>query len=317
VFIKAKGQREKGKNAMCLAEIFKLSFTKIIPVVILLKILTSCVGEENISVFHYYDYDHDFPLQDSVRLVEETAQYDLYSVVYYSVHDARVTGLLTIPHDTAVPLPVIIFLHGIKDDKTADYMQLGHKFLVDSGYAVLRIDGANHGERKKFDHTYNFTGGYRFWTRDLLAQTVFDLRRGIDLLQKRDDIDTDRIGYLGISLGGVIGTIFCGVDQRIKVPVIALAGGGLQFVFKFDAFSSEVRNYISIIDPINFVGAISPRPLLMINAENDEVVPPVSSKLLFEKAGEPKKIIWYPTKHREVPQNEVFPEAIHWFRHYL
>ena len=280
-------------------------------------VFAGCLGEENISVFHYYDYDRDFPLQDSLNITSENGQYEMYSVVYYSVHNERVTGLLTIPRSGKAPYPVIIFLHGIKDDKMADYMQVGHQFLVDSGYAVLRIDGANHGERKRYEHKYNSIDGYRFWTRDLLAQTVFDLRRGIDFLEKRENIDANRIGYLGISLGGVIGTIFCGVEERVKVPVVALAGGGLQFVFKFDAFTSEVRNYISIIDPINFVGAIAPRPLLMINAEKDEVVPPMSSKLLFEKAAEPKKIIWYSTKHREVPQGEVYPEAIRWFKQYL
>jgi cephalosporin-C deacetylase-like acetyl esterase len=296
------------KSKPCLGCIFVLVY---------ILILSGCLGEENISIFHYYDYDHDFPLRDSLRLVENNERYDLYESVYYSVHESRVTGLLTIPKTGHAPYPVIIFLHGIKDDKAADYMQLGHQFLVDSGYAVLRIDGANHGNRKTHEHKYNFVTGFRFWTRDLLTQTVFDLRRGIDFLEKRPEIDTKRIGYLGISLGGVIGTVFCGVEERVKVPVIALAGGGLQFVFKFDAFTSDVKNYISIIDPLNFVGAIAPRPLLMINAENDEVVPPLSSRLLYEKAGEPKKIIWYPTKHREVPQADVYPQSIRWFKSYL
>jgi hypothetical protein len=55
----------------------------------------------------------------------------------------------------------------------------------------------------------------------------------------------------------------------------------------------------------------------MINAENDEIVPPLTSKLLFKKAGEPKKIIWYPTTHRQVPQDKVYPEAIRWFKMHL
>lgn len=280
-------------------------------------IIFGCVGEENISVYHYYDYDQEFPLQDSVRLESETEQYRMFYVTYKSFHDATVTGLLTLPKNVEPPFPIILFLHGIKDHKSYDYMELGHQFLVDSRYAILRIDGANHGDRKIHDFKYNFVEGYKFWTRDLIAQTVFDLRRGIDFLEKRKEIDKERIGFLGISLGGVIGTIFCGVDTRIKVPVIALAGGGLQFIFKYDAFTSEAKNYVSIIDPINFVGGISPRPLLMINAENDEVVPPMTSKLLFEKADEPKKIIWYPTKHREIPQNEVYPQAIRWFKEHL
>ena len=278
---------------------------------------SGCIGEENISVYHYYDYDQDFPLQDSVRIESETEQYLMYYVIYESFHDATVTGLLTVPKNVEAPVPVIVFMHGIKDHKSYDYMNLGHQFFVDSGYAVLRIDGANHGDRKKYNFKYNFVDGYKFWTRDLIAQTVFDLRRSIDFLEKREEIDDKRIGFLGISLGGVIGTIFCGVDKRVKVPVIALAGGGLQFIFEYDAFTSEAKNYVSIIDPINFVGGISPRPLLMINAENDEVVPPLTSKLLFKKASEPKKIVWYPTKHREVPQDKVYPEAIRWFKEHL
>jgi dienelactone hydrolase len=266
--------------------------------------LSACLQQESISVYHYYDYDHDFPLQDSLRLLDDNDQYRLYYLTYTSFHDAEVTGLLTIPKTIRIPLPVVKFHHGIKDDKNADYMQNGHHFLVDSGYAVLRIDAANHGDRKKREHKYNFTEGYRFWTRDLLAQTVFDLRRAVDYLETRAEIDQKRIGFLGISLGGMIGTVFCGVDQRVKVPVIALAGGGLQFVFKFAAFSDETKNYISII-------------LFLINAQHDEVVPPMTSKLLFEKADEPKKIIWYPTRHREVPQDQVFPEAIRWFKKYL
>jgi fermentation-respiration switch protein FrsA (DUF1100 family) len=118
-------------------------------------------------------------------------------------------------------------------------------------------------------------------------------------------------------VGGVIGTVFCGVDKRIKVPVIALAGGGLNFIFKFDALDSEILTYTSIIDPINFVEMISPRPLLMLNAEKDEVIPPMTTKLLYQKADEPKKIIWYPTKHREVPQDIVYPEGIRWFKKHL
>jgi len=62
---------------------------------------------------------------------------------------------------------------------------------------------------------------------------------------------------------------------------------------------------------------ISPRPLLMINAENDEVIPPVTSKLLFKKANKPKEIIWYPTKHRSLPIDKAYPDGIRWFNNYL
>ena len=83
------------------------------------------------------------------------------------------------------------------------------------------------------------------------------------------------------------------------------------------ALSEDVKDYLSIIDPINFVTMIHPRPLLMINASNDEIVPPITSRLLYNKAKDPKEIIWYPTKHRELPIDKAYPDGIRWFNKYL
>ena len=281
-------------------------------------LLISCGKEEPcLPLARYYDYDRHFPLEDSLRLEQETDKYVMFYVTYRSFHDAVVTGLLTIPKNVPQPMPAIIFVHGIGDHKQADYMQVGHKYLVDSSFAVLRIDVANHGDRKVHDYKYDFVSGYRYWTRDVVAQTVFDLRRAVDFLSGRPEIDSTRIGYFGISFGGIIGTVFCGVDERVKVPVIALAGGGFNLAFKFKALSSETRIYLSIMDPINFVDRIAPRPLLMLNAEKDEIVPPLMTKAMFRKAGEPKRIVWYPTRHRKIPLDEAFPEAVRWFKKHL
>ena len=280
-------------------------------------ILFNCGGRQSLPIENYYDYDRSFPLEDSLRFEKQTDQYTMYNVTYRSFHDAIVTGLLTIPKTVSTPMPAIIFVHGIGDSKTVDYMQAGNQYLVDAGYAVLRIDIANHGDRKIHDYKYDFTDGYRYWTRDIVAQTVFDLRRAIDFLSTRPQIDSTRIGYFGISFGGMIGTIFCGVDKRIKVPVIALAGGGFNLAFKFKALSKETSIYLSIMDPINFVAKISPRPLLMINASKDDIVPPMMTKAMYRKAKNPKKIIWYPTKHRQIPLDKAFPEAVGWFEKYL
>ena len=152
---------------------------------ILLSFLISCAGKQEIAIDRYYDYDFNFPLDDSVRVQKETDQYVMHYVTFRSFHDAVVTGLLTIPKNVTVLAPVVIFVHGIGDFKDRDYMELGHQYLVDSSYAVFRIDIANHGDRKTRDYDYDFVKGYRYWTRDVVAQTVFDLRRSIDFLKTR------------------------------------------------------------------------------------------------------------------------------------
>jgi len=285
-------------------------------VVVTLLILNSCVSKNELPVVKYYDYDHSLPLNDSVTLVDSDDNLTQYRVTFTSVHDKEVTGLLSIPKSTE-PLPIVILLHGLGDRKTVDYIEAGHKYFIDSGYAVLRIDIANHGDRKKYDYEFQLTEGYRYWTRDLVSQTVFDLRRSIDFLQKRPEIDSERIGFFGISLGGIIGTIFSGVDERVKVPIITLAGGNLSLMFGVDAVSEDIKDFFSIIDPINFVQHISPRPLLMINAEKDEVIDPLTTKMLFRKAKAPKEIIWYPSYHRNLPIDKAYPAGVEWFNRYL
>jgi cephalosporin-C deacetylase-like acetyl esterase len=279
--------------------------------------LCSCGGVTSLPVTKYYEYDRDLPLLDSVRKVTDTTNYSLSFLTYHSVHDYRVTGLLSLPSKGEEPFPTIILMHGLGDSKTVDYVEAGNQYLLEAGYAVLRLDISNHGDRFKYDYDFDVIGGYRYWTRDMITQTVFDLRRAVDFIQTRKELDQDRIGYFGVSLGGIIGTIFCGVDERIKVPVIVLAGGNLNLMFGKKALSDSTKDYLSIIDPVNYVSKISPRPLLMINAENDDVIPPLTSRLLFKAAKNPKEIIWYPSKHHDLPVDKAYQQGIQWLDEHL
>ncbi len=292
-------------------------FHKIFIISVIFSVLISCGSKQEFSVYKYYNYDQNLPLKDSIRLLKDTTNFQLSYVTFESVRNQNVTALLTVPKTSTGPYPVIILMHGLGDRKTVDYIETGNDYFLKSGYAVFRLDIANHGDRKIDDYDFSFTDGYRYWSRDIIIQTVFDLRRAVDFIQTRKDLDAERIGYFGISLGGIIGTVFCGVEPRVKVPVITLAGGGMHLMFGMDALSDDTKDYLSMIEPNNFVEKIAPRPLLMINAENDDIVPPMMSKLMFKKANEPKDIIWYPSKHHDIPIDKVYPDGIRWFQKYL
>ncbi|MCF6223235.1 MAG: acetylxylan esterase [Flavobacteriaceae bacterium] len=280
-------------------------------------ILTSCGTAEALPVAKYYEYDRDIPLKDSIKLIQNNENSKLYSLTYRSVHNKKVSGLLSIPKNASKPLPVIILLHGLGDSKTVDYIEYGNDFFTKKNYAVLRIDISNHGDRMENKYEFDFTGKNKYWTRDIISQTVFDLRRAVDFIYSRKDLDNNKIGFFGISLGGITGTIFTGVDDRVKVPVLVISGGQLNLLYGKKALSSNAKDYTSIIEPKNFVAKISPRPLLMINAENDEIVPPMMSKLLYKKAKKPKNIIWYPAKHHTIPLEKVYQDGYDWFNKYL
>lgn len=285
--------------------------------ILLCFLVTACLTKREISLEEYYKYDHGLPLNTTIAKMNDSSEVEMYNIEFSSIHNKKVNALLTLPRGKTGPVPVIILLHGLGDRKTVDYIEFGHQYFINHGYAVMRIDIANHGVRKENDYKFDLTGDLRYLTRDIIVQTVFDLRRSVDFLETHSDIDPNRIGYYGISLGGIIGTVFCSVDNRVKVPVIALAGGNLNLMFGMEALSSETREFFAPIDPVNFVEYISPRPLLMINAENDEVISPITTKLLFEKANEPKEIKWYPSKHRDLPIDSAYGDGVKWFDQHL
>ena len=67
--------------------------------------------------------------------------------------------------------------------------------------------------------------------RDALRQAVLDARRGLDYLSRRPDIDANRLGVSGISLGGILSGLVAGVDPRVKV--VMTADGGADFARGF------------------------------------------------------------------------------------
>jgi dienelactone hydrolase len=296
---------------------FKIMHIKTISILIVLVFLFSCRNSEMQPVSKYYNYDKAIPLQESIEVIKDTTNYQLSYFTFQSVHNKKVTGLLTVPKNYENPLPVIILLHGKGDRKTVDYIEIGNDIFFKNGYAVIRIDVSNHGDRIENDFDFDLTGDTRYWTRDIITQTVFDLRRTVDFIETRKELDATKIGFLGISLGGITGTVFCGVDKRVKVPVIVLAGGKLNLMFGKKALSADTKDFLSIIEPNNYVKQISPRPLLMLNAENDDIIPPLMSKLLYKKAKSPKELIWYPAKHHTIPIQEVYQDGIKWFDKYL
>ncbi|MBC8769713.1 acetylxylan esterase [Arenibacter sp. BSSL-BM3] len=294
-------------------------FSGIFAILLLLAFTIIYAGDtsENFPVSEYYGYDKAIPLKDTIKLLKDTTNYKLYHVSYNSVHDKNVTGLLSVPKIGTSPLPVIILMHGLGDNKNVDYVAYGNDLFLKNGYAVLRIDFSQHGERKNDVYDFNLTGIYKNWSRNIISQTVFDLRRALDFIETCQELDSQRVGYYGISLGGITGTIFCGVDKRIKVPIVALAGGQLNLLYEKEALSKEAKDFVSIIEPLNFVKEIAPRPFLMLNAKNDEIVPPLMSTLLFNAAKEPKEIIWYDAKHRDAPLEIIFGDGLNWFKKYL
>src|SRR5207249_118121 len=128
-----------------------------------------------------------------------------------------------------------------------------------------------------------------FTNRDAWIQTVIDLRRAVDYLQSRQDVDSKKIGYLGFSQGGMVGGTFLGVEPRIAAAILAVPGGGfVDWAKKTGLWKTEsaaaVEENAAVVDPIFFIGNFAPRPLLILSATRDELIPKFASEAIFNAA---------------------------------
>jgi pimeloyl-ACP methyl ester carboxylesterase len=100
--------------------------------------------------------------------------------------------------------PVVIMCHGYKSSRE-DILTLGTS-LQQHRYNVLAFNFAGHGE-SPVSYT---TLGYKETT---------ELQAAIDMLSKRDDIDTQRIGLWGYSLGGYAVLRIASLNPSVKAVV--------------------------------------------------------------------------------------------------
>jgi dienelactone hydrolase len=141
--------------------------------------------------------------------------------------------LLALPAGPVPPggFPTVILQHGFGGDDTI-VTQFAADFTA-AGLAAIGIPAPEHGPRGTFldffvfDDFNAFGNNFRQSSVDLL-QLVRLIEAGIDVTGDGEpDLDAERLGYLGISLGGVIGATFCAAEPAIDACVLNVPGGKL------------------------------------------------------------------------------------------
>jgi dienelactone hydrolase len=146
-----------------------------------------------------------------------------------------------------------------------------------------------------------------------VEQAVMDIRRTARWLTGQKNIDANRIGLCGTSLGGFVAALTVGVDARFSKAAIIMAGGDLASVLMTDA--GEVRSIkqhlqkmqidrdtlqamLAPIEPLTFADRLRQTNLLMVNGSLDTIVPPDCAKQLAQRTN--TEIQWYPADHYDM-----------------
>jgi uncharacterized protein len=142
---------------------------------------------------------------------------------------------------------------------------------------------------------------------------VKEVRRAVDYLQARDDVDGDQIGYVGWSAGARMGAVTAGVEHRIKA--YDLISGGAVPVSEYVSLAPadlrvELRTVLEEADPLHFVGHAKPSELLFQDGRQDEIVPQAALKDLADAGSEPKEVRWYDAGH--APNAKMWADSRSW-----
>lgn len=236
----------------------------------------------------------------------------------------RVPLILTRPLQAKGRLPVVIVLHGTGGTKESQ-----RDFLVDlakRNIIGVAIDARYHGERSggaKGAEAY-VAAITRAWQtpagqpqeHPFYYDTCWDLWRTVDYLQTRDDVDGERIGMIGFSMGGIQTWLAAAVDDRVKVAVPAIAVQSFRWSLENEAWQGRARTIagahlaaakdlgepqvnarvcrelwnkvipgmLDQFDCPSMVRLFAGRPLLMLNGDLDPNCPIGGAKLAFASA---------------------------------
>ncbi len=267
----------------------------------------------------FFDVDTSIPLEGRiVREWDEDATLR-QKFVFRGAQGFLVPGLIEIPKTDAKPYPLVLLLHGWSGGKDnwwedSNFVNGGlmRKALLNAGYAIMALDAATHGERSN-EIDYQDVNHYEdpkapdkrnyFTFAEIAIQTTKDYRRGLDYITQRDDIDPERIGLLGYSMGGMDSFYLVSVEPRIKVVVACVP--------------PLLNDSYNPASPIDYTWGIGDTPFLMLMGSQDTMndVANVNASYAAYIKGPNTNLIWYDQGHK---LTEVYiPDALAWIQQHL
>jgi formylglycine-generating enzyme required for sulfatase activity len=237
------------------------------------------------TLLQHYRYDPR-PLEAAVIETVETADWTRHKIRFVALEGDTALAYLYLPRQAVPPFQTMVYL-----SSSAAFIQLRtvseevERIIapnIRAGRAAFGLVFRGMAERA------NPPGwvpppktSVRF--RDLMVLHATELRRGLDYLATRADIDMTRLAYIASSWGAGSRVGFAAVDDRFRAVV--LIGGGID---------ERIQPTLPEASNINFAPYIRP-PKLLLNGGDDEEHPWLTRALpLWNLLREPKQLVLVP-----------------------
>jgi dienelactone hydrolase len=220
---------------------------------------------------------------------EQTSLYRLERLLLDTGGPEPIPALATLPLSGEPPYPAVLFSHS-----HGGFYRLGKRELLEGnvylanppyadalaerGIACFAIDHLNFGERHRQAESELFKE--LLWRGQVQwGSMVFDSLAALDYLARRPDIDTERIGALGISMGSTMSYWTAALDERVRVVVelccltdwdelIASRGLDEHGVYYY------VPGLLKHFTTAELLELVAPRPFLSLSGNQDPLTPP-------------------------------------------
>jgi formylglycine-generating enzyme required for sulfatase activity/fermentation-respiration switch protein FrsA (DUF1100 family) len=265
------------------------------------------------EVFEVYRRLHDYDRTALDAVVEsrtETRDWILERVRINAAYGGeRMAVYLYLPRTATAPYQTVVFAPGTNAwdaAPTLEHLNFNLDFVVKNGRAVALPVYKGMFDRR--DDVGLAMGRWNTSTgRERAIQIHQDMRRTLDYLETRRDVDIDALAYYGLSMGGQFAPTNLALEPRFKVAVLTVGAVNPEFAF------------LPEIDPMNYLSRVAV-PVLMLNGELDNIIPlEAAAKPFFAQLGTPaadKRQVIQPGGHF-VPVDVVIRETLDWLDKYL
>ncbi len=256
----------------------------------------------------FYAYDQ-LPLEARIERAEDQEHWRRERASFTAAYGGeRVIANILLPRNVQPPYQAVIWFPGsyalqLRSSEGDLPFSMYFDFIARSGRALVYPVYSGTYERRNPSPT-RAPGTPRTlneW-RDLVVRWSKDFGRTVDYLESRGDMDVDRIGYYGYSLGAWHALPILGVEDRLRTAILLTGGLG-------DApLAPEV-------DPVTFVRRVK-LPILMLNGKLDFIFPVETSQKplfnLFATPAEQKRLVIFDNAGHVPPRLELIREVLDW-----
>ncbi len=257
--------------------------------------LLQALGNDT-ALVHLYKYDATKPLDYQEKVIEHRDGIKVFEASYASPKRGRVPLYVIVPQGKG-PFAGIIFQHGGSQTR---YTYISEAILLARvGALSFVLD----------DKPQDVDPMKPKEQRDEYIRMVVDMRRAVDLLVSRGDVDRNRIAYVGHSYGSMLGGVLTAVDKRFKTFVLIATFLRITDLMRNSPYWAELRKdatpaqfndhlaMMATLNAENYVSQSAPASVLVQCGRFDVGVTQKDCGGVYEAASTPKRLASYDSDH--------------------